>query len=132
MSDIDKAILDTNNVICKNIELMTKEERGFLSQNILSQLRNFVEYIIQKIYFSENADPNNFEEKKKATDYLKSEYSKKNIFLKKFHDLLQKSVSHYTCDENGSERLMIKYYEYLLKLKLFLGNRGSRRRADGS
>ena len=80
MSDIDKAILDTNNVICKNIELMTKEERGFLSQNILSQLRNFVEYIIQKIYFSENADPNNFEEKKKATDYLKSEYSKKIFF----------------------------------------------------
>lgn len=122
MSDIDKAILDTNNVICKNIELMDKGERGFLSQNILSQLRNFGEYIIQKIYFSENADPNNFEEKKKATDYLKSEYRKKYIFLKKFHDLLQKSVSHYTCDENGSERLMIKYYEYLLKLKLFLSD----------
>jgi len=41
-------------------------------------------------------------------------------FLRKFHDLLQISTSHYTLDENASERLMLKYYEYLLKIKLFL------------
>lgn len=41
-------------------------------------------------------------------------------FLYKFHDLLQKSASHYTLDENASERLMLKYYEYLLKIKTFL------------
>ena len=34
-------------------------------------------------------------------------------FLNKFHDLLQMSVSHY-------KRLMLKYYEYLLKTKIFL------------
>ena len=38
-------------------------------------------------------------------------------FLGKFHDLLQISVSHYTPDENASERLMLKYYEYLIKIK---------------
>ncbi|MDO4765599.1 MAG: AAA family ATPase [Eubacteriales bacterium] len=120
MSNIDKAILDSNNAICKNIELMSKVERGFLSQNILSQLRNFVEYIIQKIYFLDNSNPNDYKEKNEAINCLKSECRRKYNFLKKFHDLLQKSVSHYTFDENGSERLMIKYYEYLLKLKLFL------------
>lgn len=31
-------------------------------------------------------------------------------------------VSHYTLDENGSERLMLKYYEYLLKIKIFLND----------
>ena len=41
-------------------------------------------------------------------------------FLKKFHKLLQKSTSHYTFDEENSERLMLKYYEYLLKIKSFL------------
>ena len=41
-------------------------------------------------------------------------------FLYKFHELLQKSVSHYTVDKDGSERLMLKYYEHLLKIKLYL------------
>ena len=41
-------------------------------------------------------------------------------FLSSFHVLLQKSVSHYTFDEGGSERLMLKYYEHLLKIKEFL------------
>lgn len=31
-------------------------------------------------------------------------------------------MSHYTLDENGSERLMLKYYEYLLKIKIFLND----------
>lgn len=42
--------------------------------------------------------------------------------VKEFHDLLQKSVSHYTLDQNASERLMLKYYEHLLKIKHFLYN----------
>jgi helicase, putative len=29
-------------------------------------------------------------------------------------------VSHYSRDENNSERLMLKYYEYLLYIKNFL------------
>ena len=43
-------------------------------------------------------------------------------FLGKFHDLLQISASHYTLDENASERLILKYYEYLLKIKSLLVN----------
>ncbi len=41
-------------------------------------------------------------------------------FLYRFHEMLQKSVSHYTVDKDGSERLMLKYYEHLLKIKLYL------------
>ncbi|MCT8682256.1 hypothetical protein KZ457_09405 [Glaesserella parasuis] len=48
MLKIDKAILDTNQVICKNISRFDESERGLLSQNILAQLRNFIEYISQK------------------------------------------------------------------------------------
>ena len=47
---VDQAILDTNKVICQNISTFDESDRGLLSQNILSQLRNFVEYIAQKIY----------------------------------------------------------------------------------
>ena len=41
-------------------------------------------------------------------------------FLSKFHRLLQKSVSHYSPDEDSSERLMLKYYEYLHRIRSLL------------
>ena len=119
MLRVDEAILDTNKVICKNISIFDASERGLLSQNILSQLRNFVEYIVQKVHSKGiDTDPNNYENKKEAWEYIKTQG--KLRFLSKFHALLQKSVSHYTFDEGGSERLMLKYYEHLLKIKVFL------------
>lgn len=96
-----------------------KIERGLLSQNILSQLRNLVEYIAQKIYSNGlDTDPNNYQDKKAAWNYVLSRGEFR--FLSRFHNLLQKSVSHYTFDENGSERLMLKYYEYLIRIKQYL------------
>mgnify|MGYP004496483247 FL=1 len=119
MLTIDKAIYDTNEVICKNINKFDSSERGLLSQNILSQLRNFVEYISMKIYAKgDDINPNNYDEKCKALEFIKKQG--KFRFLNKFHDLLQKSVSHYTLDGDNSERLMLKYYEHLLKIKNFL------------
>ena len=46
MMQIDSAILAIDKVICKNISRFDDSERGLLSQNILAQLRNFVEYIV--------------------------------------------------------------------------------------
>ena len=93
-----------------------------MSQNILAQLRNFVEYIVQKVYSNGvDTDPNDYQDKKAAWEFVKTKGGLR--FLSKFHNLLQKSVSHYTFDEGGSERLMLKYYEYLLKIKGFLKNR---------
>ena len=119
MLQVDEAILDTNRVICKNIAVFDASERGLLSQNILAQLRNFVEYIVQKIYSKGvDTDPNDYKDKKDAWEYVKTRGELR--FLSKFHSLLQKSVSHYTVDEGGSERLMLKYYEYLIKIRSFL------------
>lgn len=116
---VGQAILDTNKVICRNIAIFDDTERGLLSQNILAQLRNFVEYIMQKIYSNGvDIDPNDYQNKTAAIEYVKAQG--KLRFLNEFHSLLQKSVSHYTFDENGSERLMLKYYEYLLRIKNFL------------
>ena len=44
---------------------------------------------------------------------------------KTLHDFLQIVASHYTMDEENSERLMLKYYEYLLKLRKFLHDKYS-------
>ena len=49
MLKVDEAVYDTNKVICRNISVFDASERGLLSQNILAQLRNFVEYIVQKV-----------------------------------------------------------------------------------
>lgn len=125
MSAIDNAILDTSNNITNNISRFDASERGLLSQNILSQLRNLVEYSMIKIYAAENnmvADPNDYDNmNKKAVSFFRKSKQRTDIsFITKFHSLLQKSVSHYTIDENGSERLMLKYYEYLIMLKGYL------------
>lgn len=121
MMQIDSAILATDKVICKNISRFDDSERGLLSQNILAQLRNFVEYIADKIYANgADLDPNDYTLNVDALKYLKTRGDLR--FLHQFHELLQKSVSHYTLDENSSERLMLKYYEYLLKIKIFLND----------
>ena len=121
MMKIDKAILDIDKVICRNISRFDASERGLLSQNILSQLRNFVEYIADKIYSNgADIDPNNYVVNVAALKHLQTQGNLR--FLFKFHELLQKSVSNYTLDEDASERLMLKYYEYLLKIKIYLND----------
>lgn len=119
MTAIDKAILDADTNICKNISKFDDSDRGLLSQNILSQLRNFVEYIAMKLCSAnKDVDPNDRDERDRLLTLFKTRGDLR--FLYKFHELLQKSASHYTLDENASERLMLKYYEYLLKIKTYL------------
>ena len=119
MLRIDKAILDANSVICDNITRLSVADRGLLSQNILGHIRNFVEYIAIKAYSNgQDVNPNDYELNVAA---LKDMQRRGDLrFLYKFHEMLQKSVSHYTVDKDGSERLMLKYYEHLLKIKLYL------------
>jgi hypothetical protein len=91
-----------------------------LSQNILSQLRNFVDHTSLKAYSNSKDIDNSYDNIKKAEAYVKTRGDLR--FLSNFHKLLQKTISHYTPDEENSERLMLKYYEYLLKIKSYLKN----------
>lgn len=121
MLRIDKSIMDTDSVICRNIARFDASERGLLSQNILAQTRNFVEYIAMKACSNgADIDPNNYNYRKNALANIKTMSNMRFLYV--FHEMLQKSVSHYTVDEDGSERLMLKYYEHLLKVKAFLKN----------
>ena len=118
MLKIDKSIIDTSELICKNIE-KSSYDRGFSSQNILANLRNFVEYVVIKVY-SENQDVDPTDYKLHEDALKKIRHNGKLNFLGKFHNMLQNSVSHYTYDDDSSERFMLKYYEYLLRIKSFL------------
>ena len=120
MNNIDQSILDANTVICKNISVFDDSERGLLSQNILLNLRNFIEHISLKIYAHDKGVEveDNYDNIQKANAHVSAQGKLK--FLSKFHKLLTISVSHYTLDGENSERLMLKYYEYLLKIKSYL------------
>lgn len=117
-SQIDTQILNINRVICRHIDSLSTSTRGAVSQDILSQLRNFVEHIMLKYYANGEDIENSYENIGKAIVFVKAKGNLK--VLKRFHDYLQIVASHYTLDEENSERLMLKYYEYLLRLKNLL------------
>ena len=120
INEVEQMIINVDKNICNNIANIYAN-RGFLSQNILSQLRNLVEAVAVKIYLDsvdEEKQHTKYNQIKQSIKYIKSK--SKFSFLSKFHCFLQQSASHYTQDENNSERLMLKYYEFLIKVKNFL------------
>ena len=118
MEQVDTYIANINKVICSNISAFSNVNRGFLSQNILSQLRNLVEHTALKAFSNGRDIAITYQNIEQANQFV---HTKGNLnFLYKFHKLLQITTSHYTLDPENSERLMLKYYEYLLKIKSYL------------
>lgn len=117
-SRIDEQIMNSNKVICRHIDSVEKNSVGEISQDILSHLRHFVEHIILKIYANGDDIEDSQENVKKAVKYAKSQMKLKHIA--RFHSYLQVSISHRTLAEENSTRLMLKYYEYLLRIKNYL------------
>lgn len=118
MEQVDTYIANINKVICSNISAFCNVSRGFLSQNILSQLRNLVDHTALKAFSNGRDIAITYQNIEQANQFV---HTKGNLnFLYKFHKLLQITTSHYTLDPENSERLMLKYYEYLLKIKSYL------------
>lgn len=115
MKRIDQQILAINKNICSNIETQSVLGRGLASQNILAQLRNFVEHIALKEFANGNDIENSYENIQDSLTFIKARGELK--FLNRFHKLLQITASHFTLDEENSERLMLKYFEYLIRIK---------------
>ena len=112
MLKIEQRIYDIDRVICENLDMMdwSVVSRDLISQNLLSQSRNLVEHIAVRAYGKGNEIVLNRETVPNALAYLKED--DKYLFLRKFHSFLQESKSHYTPDNEGAERLMIKYYHF--------------------
>jgi energy-coupling factor transporter ATP-binding protein EcfA2 len=115
---IDKQIMEIDKVICRHIDTLIYSTRGIVSQDILSQLRNFVEHIMLKFYSNGQDIENNYDNIRKAIEFVNTQGNLK--VLRRFHNYLQIVASHFTLDEENSERLMLKYFEYLLKIKILL------------
>ena len=115
---IDEQIMCSDIVICRHIDKIESTSIGEISQDILSHLRHFVEHIILKIYANGDDIEDSHENVQKAVKYVKGQMNLKH--LARFHRFLQVSVSHRTLNEENANRLMFKYYEYLLRIRNFL------------
>ncbi|MEO1122578.1 MAG: ATP-dependent RecD-like DNA helicase [Cyanobacteria bacterium J06639_16] len=117
MITVTKQIQSSDKAICQNIESLA-DQRALLSQNVLSQLRNLVEGVAVLLHTNSPDAEFNYDQIEPGLAFVKSQA--KFNFLGRFHKLIQKSASHYTMDGDASERLMLKYYEYLHRLRSLL------------
>ncbi len=118
MNQFDKEILNVDRVICENIAQEAALGIKLLSQNIIAQLRNFVEAIALKIYSFTNETEVSYEEKKKAPSYIRSRDDLS--FLRKFHASLQVTASHSTMEPEAATRMMWKYLEFMYECKSYV------------
>ena len=115
---VDEAIYESNKIICRQISRLGESTRGEVSQEVLESLRHFVEHILLKVYANGCDIEDTHDNLKSAVKHAKS--NPKLTHISRFHHFLQVSASHRALKEENAERLMIKYYEYLLRIKSFL------------
>lgn len=121
-NSIDKEILRINDSICRHIKNLDRDGRGYVAQDVVADLRHLVDHVSLKIYASnQHADltpsyPNICD----ARDYIAKTAKYKRV--RKFYLFLEMVVSHYKPDPENSERLMLKYYDYLFDLRQVLKN----------
>lgn len=115
MPTIDESIKRIDSVICRHLDEIENNSRGAISQDILAQLIKFVNHIMLKFYANGKEIPITAENMAKATEF--AQINSDLYTLYKFHDYLEVVTTQYTLDEDGSERLMLKYYQYLLEAK---------------
>lgn len=128
MATVTKQIQSADEAICRNIESLA-DQRALLSQNVLAQLRNLVEGVAVRLHTGSPDAEFDYAAVDPGLAFVKS--NGKLNFLGRFHKLIQQSASHYTLDGDASERLMLKYYEYLCRIRSLLRRkRGPKKGTD--
>lgn len=117
MITVNKQIQNADETICQNIESFV-EKRALLSKNVLAQLRNLVEGVAVRLHTNSPDAEFKYDAIGPGLAFVRSQG--RFSFLGNFHKLIQKSASHYTMDGDASERLMLKYYEYLYRIRSLL------------
>lgn len=122
MTTVGEHLRSTDEAICQNIASLT-DQRDLLSQNVLAQLRNLVEGVAVRLHLGSSEPEYTYPATRHGLAFIKSRGQYR--FLSQFHKLLEASVSHYTMDGDASARLMLKYFEYLLRIRtLFQDSHG--------
>lgn len=115
MATIEQQVRSASEAIDRNITAFT-DDRGFLSQNVLQYLRDLIEGLIVWTHVKDPSVQFNYQAQfDLARDAAKAQT--KYRVLTRLHKLLQISTSHYTLGGDPSERLMLRYYEFLLRTR---------------
>ena len=115
VATIEQQVQSASDAIDRNISTFT-DDRGFLSQNVLQYLRDLIEGLIVWAHVRNPSAQFNYQTQfDSARDAAKSKAAYR--VLTRLHGLLQISVSHYTLGGDPSERLMLRYYEFLLRTR---------------
>ncbi len=115
---IDTQIQDLDEAICRHISYVASLGRGEMSQDILKKARDLVEHIMCRYYQVQNSIDERYDYRTHYMPMLSFVKTRGDLrHLVQFHHYLEISESHYTPDYNASERLMLKYYEYFIRIK---------------
>lgn len=118
MYTIDENIFTVDNKICSYLDSIDDESRGAISQDILAHLIHLVEQIMLKFYAGGRDIDDTDENIAAAIELSQTNSELKTLY--RFRNYLQIVAAHSTLDENASERLMMKYYQYLLETRKLL------------
>ncbi len=109
----DREIIKASDAIDRALSECNKDNRGDVAVRIVLTVRNLNDHIADKIW-SELYPDNPISVNKVASRFNNVPRYR---FIAIFDKYLRKSVSHFTPSEDGAERLMLKYYRYILELK---------------
>ena len=114
MASVINEIQRCDEVISNNIVELANN-RGLMSVNIISNLRNLINQVAVLIATQDINTDSNYPAIESAMKLVETRVDL--VFLRTFYKQLQASASHYTPDGDGAERLMLKYYESLILIK---------------
>lgn len=109
----DKEIQKASNAIDKALQTITKTNRGEVALRIVTVVRNLNDHIAYKVW--QELRPNQEMGLQKVAS--KFDTLRPYQFIARFDRFLRASVSHFTPTEEGAERLLLKYYRFILLLK---------------
>lgn len=107
----NREILKASDAIDEAFAEMTPQNRGKISLQIVKIARDLNDHIADKLWSDINP------QQPMSVNKVASKMQGRYRFIAHFDKFLQKSVSHFTPSYDGAERLLLKYYKYLLQLK---------------
>lgn len=96
--------------------LSSNDQREEIAQDVLAQLRHLTEHFAVALIYGDIFIEDYYGNIKKALNTIKKRRDLR--FLSEFHSLLQKTVSHYTLSLENASRLLLKYREYLIRIRI--------------
>lgn len=115
MPTIIDRIKTIDKTICRHLDNVDGKTRGIISQDVIAHLIAFVEHIMLNFYSYNRDIPNTEYNIQKGIEYAQTTSELKELY--RFHKYLNIVSIHYSLDEDSSERLMLKYYKYLLTIQ---------------